>query len=136
MDFSKRGALFPRKKDLVWGQAFDILGNCLLFAPKHGDPTHIQLMPSYQAHPLASAPPHVEVFYLREQVLFISTWEVCGTSAPISLVIIFVDHWNEIKALEAYLYLASMCRWSFVLMWVILVSVPWFIFINCYNCPW
>ena len=28
-------------------------------------------MPSYQAHPLASASPHVEFFYLREQVIFI-----------------------------------------------------------------
>ena len=44
--FFPKGAVFPRKKDLVWGQAFDILGNCLLFAPKHGDPTHAKLSSS------------------------------------------------------------------------------------------
>ena len=69
--FYKRGA-FPKKERFGLRLSFWHFVNCLLYDPKHGDPTHIQLTPSYQAHPLASAPPHVEFFYLREQVLFIS----------------------------------------------------------------
>ena len=78
--FQERGA-FPKKERFGLRLSFWHFYYCLLYAPKHGDPTHIQLTPSYQAHPLASVPPHAEFFYLRERVLFISTdesvWNLC-----------------------------------------------------------
>ena len=75
--FFKSGLHFPREGHFPKKERFGLrlsfwhFGNFLLYAPKHGDPTHIQLTPIYQAHRLASAPRHVEFFYLREQVLFI-----------------------------------------------------------------
>ena len=73
--FSKTGADFPREgrfsqERKIWFEvkllAFWVI---VFFMPQSME---IQLTPSYQAHPLASAPPHVVFFYLREQVLFIS----------------------------------------------------------------
>ena len=55
--------------------------------------THIQLTPSYQAHPLASVPPHAKFFYLREQVLFISTEENCMEPLLTCYCNIFLSFW-------------------------------------------
>ena len=79
--FFKRGA-FPKKERFGLRLIFWHFGNHINYAARHGDTTHIQIIPIYQSHPLASVPPHADFFYLREQVLFISkeeiVWNLCS----------------------------------------------------------
>ena len=117
--FPKRGALFPRKKDLVWGYAFGILVISLFMPQIMG----IQLTPSYQTHPLASAPPHANFFYLREKVLshfdMRSVWKLCSCIYCNQ----FITLLNEIKRLWRNTCVMNQCVVIFGVEWGINIGL-------------
>ena len=122
LDFFQDKGAFPKKERFGLRLSFWHFGNCLLYAPNHMDPTHIQLIPTFiqpttnlvgaSASLRRFAPLSCFGFLYKQALIPHSTQKILQGTYALVLCNSLLNLW--IKALEARIAWLSSCVWMLI----------------------